>query len=226
MACTGSKSKDFKDSTYGRNKYLVKTAVKDGKKIDHDKCLYEFDHEQLAEDEMYDGYYIICTNVVGVENENETRKDRPGNWAYYRDHDGFLVLNHKVPASEIVEIYGGLWKIEETFKVTKTGMLNFRPVFHYSQNRIRAHFLMCFVALVLERILECQLGWKHSAASIQQSLSKFNAVQLMGSNIYQISYYDTLIKEILETMDIGISKQFLLQSDIRKLMAKTKEKDC
>lgn len=226
MACTGSKSKDFKDSTYGRNKYLVKTAVKDGKKIDHDKCLYEFDHEQLAEDEMYDGYYIICTNVVGVENENETRKDRPENWAYYRDHDGFLVLNHKVPASEIVEIYGGLWKIEETFKVTKTGMLNFRPVFHYSQNRIRAHFLMCFVALVLERILECQLEWKHSAESIQQSLSKFNAVQLMGSNIYQISYYDTLIKEILETMDIDISRQFLLQSDIRKLMAKTKEKDC
>jgi transposase len=221
----GKRSKDFKDSSYGKNKYLRKSPVKAGEKVEADWCLYEFDASRLEEDEKYDGYYLICTNVVGVEVESGINPDRPAGHAYYRDSDGFLVLNHVVPASEIADIYGGLWKIEETFKVTKTGMLSLRPVFHSRQDRIRAHFLICFVSLVLERLLELQLGWKYSAKSIQQSLSRFNAVQLANSNIYQVAYYDVLVDTILKTLDIGISRKFLQQSDIRRILGQTKKKD-
>ena len=188
-------------------------------------CLYEFDAARLEEDEKYDGYYLICTDVVGVGDESRANQDKPSSHAYYRDSDGFLVLNHVVPASEIADIYGGLWKIEETFKVTKTGMLSLRPVFHSRQDRIRSHFLICFISLVLERLLELQLGWKYSAKSIQQSLSRFNAVQLANSNIYQVAYYDVLVDTILKTLDIGISRKFLQQSDIRRILGQTKKKD-
>ena len=219
----GSRSKDFKDSSYGKNKYLTKKAVKDGKAIDHDGCVYEFNEQQLKEDERFDGYYIICTNVIGVEDKKDIRKDKPENWSYYRDSDGFLVMNHVVTASEIAKIYGGLWRIEETFKVTKTSMINLRPVFHSLQDRIRAHFLICFVALVLERLLEYKLNWKYSAKSIQESLSSFNAVNLTGSNIYQISYYDGLISEVMKTLEIDISKKFITREELRKIFGSTKK---
>jgi transposase len=221
----GRKSKDFKDSNYGKSKYLRKSPVKAGAPVEPDGCIYEFDAEKLKEDEKYDGYYLICTNVVGVEDESGIDPEKPGSHAYYRDSDGFLVLNHVVPTSEIADIYGGLWKIEETFKVTKTGMLSLRPVFHSNQDRIRAHFLICFISLVLERLLELQLGWQYSAKSIQESLSSFNALQLANSNIYQVSYYDVIVDTILKTLGIDISRKFLQQSDIRKIIGQTKKKD-
>lgn len=221
----GKRSKDYKDSSYGKSKYLKKSPVKAGERVEADWCLYEFDAARLEEDEKYDGYYLICTNVVGVGDESLINPDKPSSHAYYRDSDGFLVLNHVVPASEIADIYGGLWKIEETFKVTKTGMLSLRPVFHSRQDRIRSHFLICFISLVLERLLELQLGWKYSAKSIQQSLSHFNAVQLANSNIYQVAYYDVLVDTILKTLDIDISRKFLQQSDIRRILGQTKKKD-
>ena len=127
-------------------------------------------------------------------------------------------------AEEIVDIYGGLWKIEETFKVSKTGMINLRPVFHSRQDRIRAHFLLCFVSLVIERLLERSLDWKYSAKQIQRSLSSFNAVQLDGSNIYQVSYYDAVVNDILESLGINVKRKFLLQSDIRRIVGETKKK--
>ena len=220
----GQKSANFKDSSYGKIKYLKKAPIKDGKIIDPDLCLYEFDSDKLAEDEKYDGYYLICTNVVGVDSEKKIKKDKSENYAEYRK-DGFLVLNHVVSADEIVSIYGGLWKIEETFKVTKTGMMNLRPIFHSADDRIRAHFLICFVALILERLLEKELHWKYSAKTIQESLSSFNAIKLANTNIFQISYYDKVVEEILKVLDIPLTKKFMKQLDIRKLIGQTKKKD-
>lgn len=216
---TGKKSKDFKDSCYGKNKYLIKKPLVNGETVDADEFEYIFDENKLKEEEKLDGYYIICTNVVGTDKINE---DCSPDKCWYKD--GFLTFNRKVSAQEIVDIYGGLWKIEETFKVSKTGMLNLRPVFHSKQDRIRAHFLLCFISLVLERLLEFRMNWKYSSKQIQESLSSFSAVQMDNSNIYQISYYDIVIKEILTTLGIDVDRKFLLQSDIRRIVGKTKKK--
>ena len=174
--------------------------------------------------EDLDGYYLLCTNVIGAES-NKIRKDRPSDFAYYDDKEGFLVLNREVPAEEIDNIYGGLWKIEETFKVTKTGMLNFRPVFHSKQDRIRAHFLLCFVSLVLERLLEMNINWEFSSKTIREELSSFNATQIVNTNIYQINKYNGIIKKLIDTFHLNINKRCLMQSEIRKLVGDTKIKD-
>ena len=219
LDAVGKKSIDYKDSTYGKNKYLTKKPLKDGETVDADAFEYVFNKKKLEEDELLDGYYIICTNVVGAEKINE---DYSPDKCWYKD--GFLTFNREVPAEEIVDIYGGLWKIEETFKVSKTGMLNLRPIFHSKQDRIRAHFLLCFISLVIERLLEYRMNGKYSSKQIQKSLSSFSAVQMDGSNIYQIYYYDIVIKDIFNNLGINVNKKFLLQSDIRRIVGKTKKK--
>lgn len=79
--------------------------------------------------------------------------------------------------------------------------------------------------MVLERLLELQLGWQYSAKSILRSLSRFNALQLANSNIYQVAYYDVIVDTILKTLDIDISRKLLQQSDIRRIIGQTKKKD-
>lgn len=222
----GTKSSDAKDSSFGKLKYVRKKPVsKDGQTLGAANYVVEFDTERLAKDEMLDGYYIICTNVEGIHEDKGERADPNYGPDHCRFTAGYLKFNRAVPAREIVDIYGGLWKIEETFKVTKTGMLNLRPVFHSSMDRIRAHFLICFVSLVLERLLEFSIGWEFSSRSIQESLSRFNATLLPESNIYMVTYYDAVIDRILKAMDIGISKRFMVQSEIRNVIKESKKKD-
>ena len=103
-------------------------------------------------------------------------------------------------------------------------MLNLRTIFHSKQDRIRAHFLLCFISLVIERLLEYRMNGKYSSKQIQKSLSSFSAVQMDGSNIYQIYYYDIVIKDIFNNLGINVNKKFLLQSDIRRIVGKTKKK--
>lgn len=83
-------------------------------------------------EEKYDGYYAIVTS------------------------------EYKKSDNEIIEIYRGLWKIEETFKVTKSD-LETRPVYLSRDDHIQAHFLICFIALVMVRILELRLDNRFSS---------------------------------------------------------------
>ena len=205
-------------------KYVKKTPMSKGKTVNADKFIVELDRSAIDEDAKFDGYYLICTNVCGPEDEDKINKDKSPDFAYYRK-DGFLVLNHMVSSQEIANVYGGLWRIEETFKVTKTGMLNLRPVFHSKQDRIRAHFMICFISLVLERLLEYSLNWQYSAKSIQSSLSAFNCVRIADSNIYQTFGYDQIANLIFKRYKINLQEKYLTQLKLRKLFGSTKKHD-
>lgn len=218
----GTKSKNNKDSNYGKLKYVKKKAIKDGEAVDADYNEVVLDEEAIKEDEKYDGYYIIVTNVVGLEEGEEPNPDYPADHAYYRN-DGFLVFNKKVSSEDIRSIYGGLEKIEETFKVTKTGMLNLRPVFHSLQDRIRAHFLICFIALVIERLLERKLNWKYSSSTIQKSLNSFNALNIYKSNIWQVTGENKVALEAYRKLGIEIPGRNIRQERLRSIFSSTKK---
>lgn len=219
----GTKSGDFKESSYGKLKYTKKIAKDDsGNKLDTKSFEVVLDDEKIAEDEKLDGFYVICTNVVGTDKPD---KDKDPNFAYY-DDDGFLVLNRSITADDIIEMYGGLWRIEETFKVTKTGMMNTRPIRHSLQSRIRSHFLICFIALVIERLIEYQMGWKYSASAIQKALSEFDYVHLEDSNIYCNSCISLTAMRIFKAVGLPYKLPLnIRQNDIRSLFAMTKKKD-
>ncbi len=220
--CVGRQSKDYKDSNYGKNKFLKKLPVKDGETVKTDCCEVVLDEDAIKEDAKYDGYYIIITNVVGLDDGEQPNPEYKSDHCYYRN-DGFLVFNKPVTIKDIRTIYGGLEKIEETFKVTKTGMLDLRPVFHSRQDRIKAHFLICFIALVIERLLERKLEWKYSAKTIQKALREFNALNIYRSNVWQIHGENDLCLDIFRAMNIEIPGRCITQGKLRSLYASTKK---
>lgn len=76
-----------------------------------------------------------------------------------KKYDGYFGLqtNIKDPnPRELLSLYRGLWQIEQTFRISKTN-LEIRPVFHYTTKRIKAHFVICYIALALVRYVEFTL---------------------------------------------------------------------
>ena len=85
---------------------------------------------------------------------------------------------------EIIEQYRGLWRIEESFRILK-GDLEGRPVYVWTKNHIEAHFLICFVSLVIMRILQYKLDYKYSAKAIQTALKEAKC-KLIDKGVYSL----------------------------------------
>ena len=151
----------------------------------------ELDLDKLKEEEALDGYYVIITS------EYEETKDR------------------------IIEMYRGLWKIEESFRVTKSD-LEARPVFVTREDHIEAHFLTCFVALVIARLLELKLDHKYSITKILESLSKAECSHVK-QNYYVFDYYDETLKDIGEMLNIDFNKKMLSLGEIKKYLGMVKK---
>lgn len=76
-----------------------------------------------------------------------------------KQFDGFFGIQtnlENINAKEILSTYRGLWQVEQTFRIVKSN-LEIRPVFHYNTDRIRAHFLICYMSLALIRYVEFEL---------------------------------------------------------------------
>ena len=117
-------------------------------------------------------------------------------------------------------MYHGLWRIEKTFKVSKSN-LQARPVFAWTQDRIRAHFLVCFISMVLMRLLQHRLEWKHSASSIQESLSKACGT-LVSGNLFVFDHFDEVLEDIGAELGIDFSNRNLTLGNMKSLIAETK----
>lgn len=97
--------------------------------------------------------------------------------------DGYYAVQTSEPelsASGVLSIYSDLWKIEESFRVMKS-TLEVRPVFHWTESRIKGHFVICFLAFMLERTLEVKLSEAEIDASperIREALNSLNFTQV------------------------------------------------
>jgi hypothetical protein len=96
--------------------------------------------------------------------------------------DGKWVLftNTTIPSDEVALAYKGLWRVERAFRHLKSG-LEVRPVFHWTEERVRGHVLVCFLALVLESALQRRLGEQHPELSYSQvlrDLERMRAVEV------------------------------------------------
>jgi len=186
-------SKYNRATSYGAAKY-VKNLVydKDTGEILTSKQRPCFDEDKLMEEEKYDGYYAIITSELEESDE------------------------------KILDIYRGLWQIEEAFRVCK-GDLEGRPVYMSRLERIDAHFLVCFIALLIARLLARTLGNQFSISKIAESLAKASG-SFLGENWYLFDYTDEVTLALSEKMGIDISRKFMTVADIRKLIGDTKKK--
>lgn len=151
----------------------------------------ELDLEKLKMDEALDGYYVIVTS------------------------------EYKETADRIIDMYRGLWRIEESFRVTKSD-LEARPVFVSKEEHIQAHFLTCFVALVIARILEMKMEHRYSITQMLESLKKAECTY-MQQNYYLFDYYDDVLKDIGEKFRIDFSKRIRTLGEVKKIFADTKK---
>ena len=137
--------------------------------------------------------------------------------------DGFFAIEYsqkELTGREVREIYGSLWKIEDSFRVLKTN-LEARPIFVWSEKRIRAHFLICYLALVTERYLEKLLKDNNvnlSTAKIQEAIrnTTLGSVETLMGDYY---IKDAESKEYLDIINsVKMNKIPLVGyvSDIKK----------
>jgi transposase len=179
-------------TSYGAAAYVKNIEFdKETGEILHPTKQLELNEKKLREDEALDGYYIIVTSE-------------------YEETDG-----------RIIEMYRGLWKIEESFRVTKSD-LEARPVFVSNEDHIHAHFLTCFVALVIARILEMKTEHKYSIAKLLESLKKAECSHAQ-QNYYLFDYCDDILIDIGERLNINYTKRIRTLGEIKKDFANTKK---
>ena len=103
-----------------------------------------------------------------------------------------------------------------------TSEMEARPVYVWTKEHIEAHFLTCFVALTIARILENKLERKYSIGTILESLSKAKC-SLIQQNYYLFDYYDEVLKDIERVTDIDFGKRIRTLGEIKKVLAKTQK---
>ena len=150
----------------------------------------EFDEERLAAEEACDGYYCIVTS--------ETR----------------------MSDSDIIEAYRGLWKIEESFKVTKSD-LETRPVYVSREEHIEAHFLTCYVALCILRIIQAATGGRYSARVIADELAAMCGTRLEG-NWWRFDHRSDASDDLCRMAGVDLTRQNMQLKDIKAALSQAK----
>ena len=117
---------------------------------------------------------------------------------------------------EMRRVYRGLAKIEDSFKITKT-FFESRPVYVRTNDHIDAHFATCFLALVLERLLEHKLDHKYPTGQIIDSIRKYNCTHLDVNN-WQFTYYDEILDECGKVLDLELKNKYRTQQEIQRLL--------
>lgn len=172
-------------------RFLKRTAKsKNGEKAE---VRYSLDLDKIAEEERYDGYYAVATN-----------------------------LND--PAKDILKIAHKRYKIEDCFRVMKTNF-DARPVYHRKPERIKSHFLICYTALLICRLIECRLDDQNTHITTNQlieTLKNMNVVNI--HDLYYMAVYqgsktlNALEKEIQLLLDRKYYQPKELTRIIKKLI--------
>lgn len=134
-------------------------------------------------------------------------------------YDGYysIVTSEKeLSDQEIRDIYKGLWEIEESFKTIKSEFGG-RPAYVSTPPHIEAHFLTCFVALVLMRTLEHMTGRRHSIKQIRHALCSYSCSHI-DQNYYLFDYRDGVLKTMEQTFGFDLSKKIMSLSEIKKIL--------
>lgn len=171
-------------------RFVKKTSITSDGEIAK-KNVYELDEDQVAKEEIYDGFYAVITNLEG-------------------------------DVDEIIKINKQRWEIEENFRIMKTEF-EARPVYVRRDDRIKAHFMTCFVSLLLYRLLEKKIGCKYTAEQIIETLRSMKLTLLNTANGYIPAYTRTEITDALhKNFGFRTDYEFIKRSTMRSIIKGTK----
>lgn len=186
-------------TAYGCLKYVMNIEFdKDTGEVKDSKSVPCFNFEAIAEEEKYDGYYAIVTNLFELDGKK---------WKY---GDG-----------KIIDMYRGLWRVEDAFRVTKSD-LETRPVHMSRPDRIKAHFLTCFISLTILRLIQKKTGYEHSAEQLIKAMNSISCSH-EGGNLYLFDYQSEVSDALGKAFGIDFSMLRLTRGEIKKNLAAVKK---
>ena len=146
---------------------------------------YSINQDIIVEEEKYDGYYALTTNLIGDVNE-------------------------------IFKIVKGRWEIEESFRIMKSDFLA-RPVNLSREDRIKSHFLTCFISLFLYRLLEKKLDYKYTTSQILNTLRNMNILESKGDGYVPIYTRTDLTDELHDIFNFRTDYEINTYKDFKKI---------
>lgn len=161
------------------------------KNTSSDTANYVLDMDKIYEEEKYDGFYAVATNL------DDSAKD-------------------------ILAVAQNRYKIEDCFRIMKTNF-DARPVFLRKPERIRAHFLICYTALLIYRLMECKLddNLTHvTTSNLIKTLRNMNVVN-MDNMYYKSIYSGSQALDALERcFELQLNRKYYRPSDLNKIVKK------
>lgn len=161
------------------------------KNTSSDTANYVLDMDKIHEEEKYDGFYAVATNL------DDSAKD-------------------------ILAVAQNRYKIEDCFRIMKTNF-DARPVFLRKPERIRAHFLICYTALLIYRLMECKLddNLTHvTTSNLIKTLRNMNVVN-MDDKYYKSIYSGSQALDALEKcFELQLNRKYYKPSDLNKIVKK------
>lgn len=162
------------------------------KKVSGSKDKYEIDEAKIREEEKYDGFYAIATNL-------------------------------KDSVKDVLEINEQRYRVEECFRLLKTNFSS-RPFFHRDRNRIIAHFMICYTALVIYRLLETKLRKFDKYLTPLNILETLQNMQVANIEdmCYAATYTGSRTLTALEAVfALGLDKKYYLPKELNKKTKKS-----
>lgn len=175
-----------KATSYGAAGYIDNISFDENTGEIINTALLSLNEEKIKEDAKYDGYYAIVTS---------------------EEHLSDLELRN---------IYKGLSKIEESFKITKSEF-DARPINVRLEDHIDSHFLICFIALLIVRILELETNNKYSLKKILERIKELQCTHDAG-NLYRIINYKPEILYLNRKFNIDFDNKNITREKIKKIL--------
>ncbi len=192
-----------------RAKNYVSSPSKLNKKSQNDPKRF-VEQEHCTDDGEVAGHSVATLNQEQIDKEAR--------------YDGFYAVctNLEDKPSSIIKINQRRWEIEECFRIMKTEF-KARPVYLSRKDRITAHFMTCFIALIVYRILEKKLNERYTCDEIIKTIRNMNMMVIPGEG-YIPTYTRTDLTDALhETFGFRTDYQIISQKNMRKILNQTKK---
>ena len=174
-------------------RFIKSTAITEDGEV-AGRNIYDLDSDRISEEEMYDGFYAVITNLEG-------------------------------DVGEILKINRQRWEIEENFRIMKTDF-EARPVYVRRDERIKAHFLICYISLLVYRLLEKKLGNAYTCNEILGTLRSMQVTLLSKESGYIPSYKRTdMTDDLHKVFGFHTDYEFISKSTMRSIIKRTKTEE-
>ena len=186
-------SKDFR-------RYITSVNVTaDGELAD--KVTTSIDWERIKEEEKYDGFYAVCTNLEKYEDSNGK-------------------MRHTI--REILDINRARWEIEESFRIMKLQM-KARPVYLQNDKAVKAHFALCFLSLFVLRVLEHMMPGV-STDTLLESLRTMDVLKIDGEGYIPTFTRTQTTDRIFEISGFRLDTQIIMLKKLKSINALTRKR--